>query len=35
VLKRSNYRVHGSLTGNEEVIRRWLAGEKITVRKSS
>ncbi|MFC7337633.1 hypothetical protein ACFQY0_10630 [Haloferula chungangensis] len=35
VLKRSNYRVHGSLTDNPDVIRRWLAGEKITVRKSS
>ncbi|MGB6220333.1 hypothetical protein [Haloferula sp.] len=35
VLKRSNYRVHGSLTDNREVIRRWLEGEKIEVRTSS
>lgn len=35
VLKRSNYRVHGSITDNPDVIRRWLAGDKIKVRKSS
>ncbi|MEM1084339.1 MAG: hypothetical protein AAGI48_09460 [Verrucomicrobiota bacterium] len=31
VLKKSNYRVHASLTGNRDVIRRWLAGERIRV----
>lgn len=35
VLKRSNYRIHGSLTDNREVIRRWLEGEKIEVRTTS
>ena len=35
VLKRSNYRIHGSITDNPEVMRRWLVGEKITVRKGS
>ncbi|MEP4077599.1 hypothetical protein [Haloferula sp.] len=35
VLKRSNYRVHGSLTDNREVIRRWLAGEKVKVKTGS
>jgi hypothetical protein len=35
VLERSNYRIHGSLTDNPDLIRRWLAGEKITVRKGS
>lgn len=35
VLKRSNYRVHGSLTDNRDVIRRWLAGERIKVRSGS
>lgn len=33
VLRRSNYRVHGSLTGDRQVILRWLAGEKIEVRE--
>jgi hypothetical protein len=33
VLRRSNYRVHGSLTGDRQVILGWLAGEKIEVRE--
>jgi hypothetical protein len=33
VLRRSNYRVHGSLTGDRRVILRWLAGERIEVRE--
>lgn len=32
VLKRSNYRVVGHLTSDRNVLRRWLAGEAITVR---
>jgi hypothetical protein len=31
VLRRSNYRVHGSLTGDPALIRRWLRGERIAV----
>lgn len=33
VLRDSNYRVQGSLTGNREVLRRWLAGETIRVHR--
>ncbi len=29
VLRRSNYRVHGSLTSDPEIARRWLLGEKF------
>lgn len=29
VLERSNYRVLGNITGSDEVIRRWLLGEKF------
>lgn len=32
VLKRSNYRVVGHLTSDRKVLRRWLAGEAITVK---
>lgn len=32
VLRRSNYRVQGSLTGNKQVIIRWLRAEKIAVK---
>jgi hypothetical protein len=32
VLRRSNYRVHGSLTGDPALILRWLRGEKIAVK---
>jgi hypothetical protein len=35
VLKLSRYRIHGCLTGNREVIRRWLAGEKFKVTSGS
>lgn len=31
VLSRSNYRVHGLLTGNRALIRKWLMGEKWSV----
>lgn len=31
VLRRSNYRVQGLLTGDKEVLKRWLAGKKIEV----
>lgn len=31
VLARSNYRVHGCLTQNRDLIARWLRGEKIAV----
>lgn len=31
VLRRSNYRVQGLLTGDREVLRRWLAGKRIEV----
>jgi len=33
VLQRSNWRMTGSLTGEPSVIRTWLAGEKVIVRK--
>ncbi len=32
VLARSNYRVQGLLTGDKEVLKRWLAGKKIEVK---
>ncbi|WP_367871276.1 hypothetical protein [Luteolibacter sp. Populi] len=32
VLRRSNYRVQGLLTGDKEVLRRWLGGKKIGVK---
>lgn len=32
VLQRSKWRMIGNLTGDRKVIRRWLAGEKISVR---
>ena len=32
VLRRSNYRVQGLLTGDREVLKRWLAGKKIGVK---
>jgi hypothetical protein len=32
VLRRSNYRVQGLLTGDREVLKRWLAGKKIEVK---
>ena len=35
VLRRSNYRVQGHLTADREVLRRWLAGKRIEVRKDS
>lgn len=31
VLRRSNYRVQGLLTGDREVLKRWLTGKKIEV----
>lgn len=33
VLERSKYRVYGHLSGNDEVIRRWLLGEKFSTKK--
>lgn len=33
VLRASNYRVQGSITGNREVLRRWLEGEPIQVHR--
>ncbi len=33
VLERSNYRVLGNITGNDEVIRRWLMGEKFPTQR--
>lgn len=33
VLKRSNYRVQGNLTANRELVRKWLLGERWTVRE--
>ncbi|MCW1885646.1 hypothetical protein OKA04_12980 [Luteolibacter flavescens] len=35
VLRRSNYRVHGLLTGDRTVLLRWLRAEKIAVKESS
>lgn len=35
VLSRSNYRVYGLLTGDHEVLLRWLKAEKIAVKESS
>lgn len=35
VLRRSNYRVHGLLTGDRNVLLRWLKAEKIAVKESS
>lgn len=35
VLRRSNYRVQGSLTADREVLRRWLAGKKIEVKEET
>jgi len=35
VLRRSNYRVHGLLTGDRAVLLRWLKAEKIAVKESS
>ena len=35
VLRRSNYRVHGLLTGDRAVLLRWLKAEKITVKESA
>ena len=35
VLHRSNYRVHGLLTGDRAVLLRWLKAEKIAVKESS
>ena len=35
VLRRSNYRVQGSLTADKAVLRRWLAGKAIEVREDS
>lgn len=35
VLRRSNYRVQGSLTADREVLRRWLAGKKIEVKEEA
>ena len=32
VLRRSNYRVEGSLTADKNLLRRWLAGERIAVK---
>ena len=32
VLRRSNYRVEGSLTADKELLRRWLAAERIAVK---
>ena len=33
VLERSNYRVLGNISGSDEVIRKWLQGEKFTTMK--
>lgn len=33
VLERSNYRVLGNITGNDDVIRRWLMGEKFPTQR--
>jgi hypothetical protein len=33
VLERSNYRVLGNITGNDEVIRRWLMGDKFPTQR--
>ncbi len=33
VLRRSNYRVHGLLTADRDLLRRWLRGERIQVRE--
>lgn len=33
VLRRSNYRVHGLVTGDDSVLRRWLQGERFVVRE--
>lgn len=33
VLERSNYRVLGNITGNDEVVRRWLLGEKFPTQR--
>lgn len=33
VLRRSNYRVQGLLTGDKDVLRRWLAGKQIEVKE--
>ena len=33
VLQRSNYRVHGLLTGDRDLLLRWLAGTRIEVRE--
>ncbi len=33
VLRRSNYRVHGLLTADRDLLRRWLKGERIQVRE--
>jgi hypothetical protein len=35
VLRRSNYRVHGLLTGDRDVLLRWLKAEKIAVKETS
>jgi hypothetical protein len=35
VLRRSNYRVEGSLTADKNLLRRWLAGERIAVKEFS
>jgi hypothetical protein len=35
VLRRSNYRVHGLLTGDRAVLLRWLKAEKIAVKETS
>jgi hypothetical protein len=35
VLRRSNYRVHGLLTGDRAVLLRWLKAEKIAVKEPS
>jgi hypothetical protein len=35
VLRRSNYRVQGSLTADKDVLRRWLGGKTIEVREDS
>ncbi|BCX47351.1 conserved hypothetical protein [Haloferula helveola] len=34
VLRRSNYRVQGSLTANRDVVRKWLLGERFKVKGS-
>lgn len=33
VMERSNYRVLGNISGNDEVIRRWLMGEKFPTQR--